>query len=106
MTGTCLYTRAPEEESVSGAIFVMIEPALGRGSNGRILMKHAVKIAALMAAGLMLGSAATAPAYADGKPQLAFVVNIAADFWKAAEAGMAKAQAELPDYQLVFKYPD
>jgi len=69
-------------------------------------MKHAVKIAALMAAGLMLGSAATAPAYADGKPQLAFVVNIAADFWKAAEAGMAKAQAELPDYQLVFKYPD
>jgi ribose transport system substrate-binding protein len=40
------------------------------------------------------------------KPQLAFVVNIAADFWKAAEAGTKKAQAELPNYELIFKYPD
>lgn len=48
----------------------------------------------------------TAGARAQDKPQLAFVVNIAADFWKAAEAGMKKAQGELPDYDLVFKYPD
>jgi len=69
-------------------------------------MNHAVKIAAVMAAGLMLGSAAMAPAFADDKPALAFVANGASDFWKAAEAGMKKAQAELPDYTLEFKYPD
>jgi ribose transport system substrate-binding protein len=45
-------------------------------------------------------------ASAADKPQLAFVVNIAADFWKAAEAGTKKAQAELPNYELLFKYPD
>jgi ribose transport system substrate-binding protein len=69
-------------------------------------MHYAVKFAAAMTAGLLLGTTAMAPAYAQDKPTLAFVVNIAADFWKAAEAGMKKAQGELPDYQLVFKYPD
>jgi len=43
---------------------------------------------------------------AQDKPTLAFVANGASDFWKAAEAGMKKAQAELPDYTLEFKYPD
>jgi ribose transport system substrate-binding protein len=37
---------------------------------------------------------------------LAFVVNGASDFWKAAEAGVKKAQGELPSYKLVFKYPE
>jgi ribose transport system substrate-binding protein len=55
--------------------------------------------AAVAAAGINVASAAE-------KPQLAFVVNIAADFWKAAEAGTKKAQAELPNYELLFKYPD
>jgi len=55
--------------------------------------------AAIAAAGINVASAAD-------KPQLAFVVNIAADFWKAAEAGTKKAQAELPNYELLFKYPD
>jgi ribose transport system substrate-binding protein len=41
-----------------------------------------------------------------GKKTLAFVVNGASDFWKAAEAGVKKAQAELPNYNLVFKYPE
>lgn len=45
-------------------------------------------------------------AHAQEKPKLAFVVNIAADFWKAAEAGTRKAQEELPNYELIFKYPD
>ncbi|HUN52684.1 MAG TPA: sugar-binding protein [Candidatus Sulfotelmatobacter sp.] len=40
------------------------------------------------------------------KKTLAFVVNGASDFWKAAEAGVRKAQAELPNYNLVFKYPE
>ena len=39
------------------------------------------------------------------KKQLAFVVNAASDFWKLAEAGVAKAQGELPNYTLLFKYP-
>ncbi|HVW91620.1 MAG TPA: sugar-binding protein [Devosia sp.] len=69
-------------------------------------MHYAVKAAAAVAAGLMVGAATLAPAMADDKPTLAFVANGASDFWKAAEAGMKKAQAELPDYTLEFKYPD
>ena len=69
-------------------------------------MHYAVKMAAATAAGLLLGAAAMAPAYADDKPTLAFVANGASDFWKAAEAGMKKAQGELTDYTLEFKYPD
>jgi ribose transport system substrate-binding protein len=43
---------------------------------------------------------------AQSKKTLAFVVNGASDFWKAAEAGMKKAQSELPNYTLTFKYPE
>ena len=42
---------------------------------------------------------------ADTKP-LYFVVNGASDFWKAAEAGLKKAQGELPNYKLQIKYPE
>ena len=42
---------------------------------------------------------------AQDKKQLAFVVNAASDFWKLAEAGVKKAQGELPNYDLQFKYP-
>lgn len=44
-------------------------------------------------------------AEAQEKKQLAFVVNAASDFWKLAEAGVKKAQGELPNYELQFKYP-
>jgi ribose transport system substrate-binding protein len=44
-------------------------------------------------------------ALAQEKKQLAFVVNAASDFWKLAEAGVNKAQGELPNYELQFKYP-
>jgi ribose transport system substrate-binding protein len=50
---------------------------------------------------LGLGSADAAD-----KKVLAFVVNGASDFWKIAEAGVKKAQAELPNYELQFKYPE
>jgi ribose transport system substrate-binding protein len=43
---------------------------------------------------------------AQDKKQLAFVVNGASDFWKLAEAGVKKAQGELPGYDLQFKYPE
>ena len=57
-------------------------------------------IAALLALSTMSG------AMAQDKKTLAFVVNGASDFWKAAEAGVKKAQGELPNYTLVLKYPE
>ena len=65
-------------------------------------MKYAVGLAALMVTSVLLPGSVMA----QDKPTLAFVANGASDFWKAAEAGMKKAQAELPDYTLEFKYPD
>ena len=59
---------------------------------------------AAVATTALIGFAAT-PQSAD-KKTLAFVVNGASDFWKAAEAGVKKAQGELPNYTLVFKYPE
>ena len=43
---------------------------------------------------------------AQDKKELVFVVNGASDFWKLAEAGVKKAQGELPNYELEFKYPE
>lgn len=45
------------------------------------------------------------PTMAQDKQALAFVVNAASDFWKLAEAGVNAAQAELPDFELQFRYP-
>jgi ribose transport system substrate-binding protein len=67
-----------------------------------MLMKKLLVAAATAAA--LAASAGTAQS-AD-KKTLAFVVNGASDFWKAAEAGVRKAQSELPNYTLVFKYPE
>lgn len=36
---------------------------------------------------------------------LAFVVNAASDFWKLAEAGIRKANEELPDFEMELRYP-
>jgi ribose transport system substrate-binding protein len=64
-------------------------------------MKQALKLAVFLVAGVGLGTFAQA----QEKRQLAFVVNAASDFWKLAEAGVAKAQAELPDFEMSLKYP-
>jgi len=64
-------------------------------------MKSLITLAAALAAGVVLSSGAIA----QDKPKLAFVVNASSDFWKLAEAGVKKAQAELPGYELEFKYP-
>jgi len=69
-------------------------------------MKSIIRNASVAAAALLVGLAATAVTRADDKPTLAFVVNGASDFWKAAEAGVKKAQGELPDYTLELKYPE
>jgi ribose transport system substrate-binding protein len=59
-----------------------------------------------LAAGVaMLTALAVPQAQAQDKKELAFVVNAASDFWKLAEAGVEKAQGELPNYTLMFRYP-
>ena len=63
------------------------------------LLIAGVSVAFAMALGL--GSADAAD-----KKVLAFVVNGASDFWKIAEAGVKKAQVELPNYDLQLKYPE
>ena len=62
------------------------------------------QLIATVAAIAVVGIAATPQS--QNKKTLAFVVNGASDFWKAAEAGVKKAQTELPNYTLVFKYPE
>jgi ribose transport system substrate-binding protein len=64
-------------------------------------MRYANLLCAVAFAGAALGT----PAVAQDKKQLAFVVNASSDFWKLAEAGVKKAQAELPKYELQFRYP-
>jgi ribose transport system substrate-binding protein len=56
----------------------------------------------ILTAGMVL---ATSAAFAQEKPAIAFVVNAASDFWKLSEAGVKAAQAELPGYELQFRYP-
>jgi ribose transport system substrate-binding protein len=61
----------------------------------------------IIVAGLSAALAlAISSASAAEKKTLAFVVNGASDFWKIAEAGVKKAQGELPNYDLQFKYPE
>ena len=64
-----------------------------------------MKTAFRLGLAIAVSVAAVSFAQAQEKKQLAFVVNAASDFWKLAEAGVRKAQAELPDYELQFKYP-
>jgi ribose transport system substrate-binding protein len=56
-------------------------------------------------AALALSIISAASSAAD-KKSLVFVVNGASDFWKIAEAGVKKAQGELPNYELSVKYPE
>src|SRR5262245_34846965 len=57
-------------------------------------------IAAVLALAIGVGASA------QDKKTLVFVVNGASDFWKLAEAGVKKAQGELPNYDLQLKYPE
>jgi ribose transport system substrate-binding protein len=65
-------------------------------------MRVGIAISALLVSAAMSVSSADA----QDKKVLAFVVNGASDFWKLAEAGVKKAQEELPNYDLQFKYPE
>ncbi len=60
----------------------------------------------ISAAGAALAIALSGPASAADKKVIVWVPNGASDFWKLAEAGMAKAQKELPDVDLQWKYPE
>ena len=57
-----------------------------------------------LAAALTLAASTTV--FAQDKKTIAFVVNGPSDFWKIMEAAVAKAQTELPDFDLQFKYPE
>jgi ribose transport system substrate-binding protein len=65
-------------------------------------MKTACRLGLALAASVAMSTFALAR----DKPELAFVVNGASDFWKIAEAGVKKAQAENPDYVMELKYPE
>jgi ribose transport system substrate-binding protein len=65
------------------------------------MKKLLLAVTAVLALGALSGAS-----QGQGKKTLAFVVNGASDFWKAAEAGVKKAQGELPNYNLTFKYPE
>jgi ribose transport system substrate-binding protein len=65
-------------------------------------MKLIASAVAIAAATVALSGAAIA----QDKPAIAFVVNGPSDFWKLAEAGVQAAQAELPDVELQFRYPE
>ena len=69
---------------------------------GGLDMKYAASAVAIVAATVALSGAAIA----QDKPAIAFVVNGPSDFWKLAEAGVQAAQAELPDVELQFRYPE
>ena len=68
-------------------------------------MKNAVKFATGVAVGVLLSAAVSAPAAAADKPTLAFVTNGASDFWKAAGAGVAAAEKEMPGFKMEIEYP-
>src|SRR5215468_7125411 len=61
---------------------------------------YLTSIAAAVALTFAMGASAA------DKKELVFVVNGASDFWKIAEAGVKKAQTELPNYKLELKYPE
>jgi ribose transport system substrate-binding protein len=70
------------------------------------LARNALACGTIAAAACVMALAAAAPVAAQQRKTLVFVVNGASDFWKIAEAGVKKAQAELPNYTLQFRYPE
>ena len=60
----------------------------------------------IVASALLLAAALAPGQCLAAEKSLAFVVNGASNFWKLAEAGVKKAQTELPNYDLQFKYPE
>ncbi len=63
-----------------------------------------MKFSTVFTATVLLALGATT-GFAQEKKKLAFIVNASSDFWKLAEAGVKKAQGELPNYELQFRYP-
>jgi ribose transport system substrate-binding protein len=65
-------------------------------------MKYVASAVAIATAVVAL----TGGAIAQDKKTIAFVVNGPSDFWKIMEAAVAKAQKDMPDVELQFKYPE
>jgi ribose transport system substrate-binding protein len=83
------------------AVFPTIDLSLASRAERRTLVK---KLLLAIAAAAMIGLPAIAQT-AD-KTALAFVTNSGTKFWRPAEAGVRKAQSELPNYRLIFKYTE
>src|ERR1700761_6094560 len=65
------------------------------------MLKNVSKRGVLRAGGALIAGTAISPigpALAADKPLIAFVVNVPADFWVIARAGLEKAASELPKY--------
>jgi ribose transport system substrate-binding protein len=60
------------------------------------------KLLLAVAAAAVIGLPASAETV--DKTTLAFLTNSGTNFWRPAEAGVRKAQSELPNYKLIFKY--
>ena len=65
-----------------------------------------MKIALRFGLALAIAVSSAALTQAQDKKQLVFVVNGASDFWKIAEAGVRKAQEEMPNFDMQLKYPE
>ena len=65
-----------------------------------------MKIALRFGLALAIAVSSAALSQAQEKKQLVFVVNGASDFWKIAEAGVRKAQEEMPNFDMQLKYPE
>ncbi len=63
------------------------------------------RILATSVAALVAVAAVSGAVQAQEKKHLALVVNASADFWKLAEAGITRANSELPDYTMELRYP-
>jgi ribose transport system substrate-binding protein len=63
------------------------------------------RILATSVAALAAVAAVSGTVQAQEKKHLALVVNASADFWKLAEAGIKRANQELPDYTMELRYP-
>lgn len=70
-----------------------------------ITKRDFVRISGAGAASFALAGSLPASAQTGDKKLLAFVVNVAADFWTFAKRGTEKAQKELPNYQIEFIIP-
>src|SRR5262249_17176454 len=106
--GRTLSTAGRQRRRGRGFAMPAQHPAGGLACKHETRGDHMKRVWNSLIAGAILGMGllVATGAVAQEKKTLVFVVNGASDFWKIAEAGVKKAQGELPKYSLQFKYPE